>query len=60
MVENTAQRKTSHDVKAVFITSIKHYIMPELSIKYMQLNISNYSREGFYKQMDFWTIFDLQ
>ena len=34
MLENTAQRKTSHDVKAVFITWFKHYIMPELSIKY--------------------------
>ena len=34
MVENTAQRKTLHDVKAVFITSIKRYIMPELSLEY--------------------------
>ena len=34
MMENTAQRKTSYDVKAVFITWFKHYIMPELSIKY--------------------------
>ena len=39
MVESTAQRKTSRDVKAVFITSFKRYIMPELSIKYATKSI---------------------
>ena len=34
MVENSVQRKISHDEKAVFITSFKYDIIQELSIKH--------------------------